>query len=325
MRKLRVTTESWPLRQRFTISRADPLLSARVVLVEIEQDGVIGRGECEGPPLAGSGSVSAIEAVRTSIASGATRHDIQDAMSAGGGRNALDCALIDLEAKRSKRSVTEILGLDALRSVETVYTISLESAEEMHRLAAARSDHGTLKIKLGRESGDVERVAAVRSAAPNARISVDANTSWSRAQLIELMPALQKLGVELIEQPFPPGQDHLLDGIDRIIPIAADESCLTRQSLPELVGRYDYINIKLDKAGGLTEALLLAEAAREQGFRIMVGCNLGTSLAMAPAMVVAQQADFVDLDGVLLLTEDRADGLTYRGGTIEPPIPALWG
>ena len=194
----------------------------------------------------------------------------------------------------------------------------------MAAAARANGERPVLKLKLGRD-GDPERVAAVREAAPDARISVDANTGWSARQLRDYLPRLKDLGVELVEQPFPVGEDAALDDIERIIPIAADESCLDRNSLDGLVGRYDFVNIKLDKTGGLTEALELAAAARAKGFGIMVGCNIGTSLAMAPAMLVAQLAAFVDLDGPLLLAKDRDPGLRYDGSSIAPPVPELWG
>ncbi|HEY5718371.1 MAG TPA: enolase C-terminal domain-like protein, partial [Motiliproteus sp.] len=181
-----------------------------------------------------------------------------------------------------------------------------------------------LKLKLGRE-GDLERVAAIRAAAPDCRLVIDANTGWSLEQLQHYLPRLKEFGVEMVEQPLPPGQDHLLEQVDPIIPLTADESCIDRSSLPRLVGRYQAVNIKLDKSGGMTEALELASEAKALGFELMVGCMIGTSLAMAPALLLAQQARWVDLDAPLLLSEDRSEGLRYEGSRVHPPTPALWG
>ncbi len=327
MRKLKVYAQQWPLRETFVISR---LVQdhGEVVVVEIEQDGALGRGECERAdaffpdctPV-----VDQIEAVRNRVESGLGRIELQELLPMGPARCALDCALWDLEAKLTGTPVYRLAGLDEpLRAVTTVFTISLGSPEKMGAAAKANRDRPVLKLKLGRE-GDPERVAAVREAAPGARISVDANTGWSKAQFRDYLPKLAALGVELVEQPFVPGQDAMLEGFDSPIPVAADESCLDRASLAGLTGKYDYVNIKLDKAGGLSEALALAREARSLGFGIMVGCNVGTSLAMAPGMVVAQLASFVDLDGPLLLAKDRDPGLHYEGSTILPPDPALWG
>lgn len=327
MRTLTVRAEQWPLRETFVISR---LVQEHgdVVVVEIEENGELGRGECERAEIHEPGRravADEIEAARDAIESGADRAALQTLMPMGPARNAVDCALWDLEAKRSGRSIHDLAELDApLGPVDTVFTLSLDTPEKMAASARQHADRPILKLKLGRD-GDIDRVAAVREAAPDARISVDANTGWTEAQLRGNLPAFAALGVELVEQPFRPGADAMLAELDRVIPIAADESCLDRSSLPGLVGRYDYVNVKLDKAGGLTEALMLAREARSLGFGVMVGCNIGTSLAMAPGMVVAQLAAFVDLDGPLLLARDREHGLRYEGGTIHPPTPALWG
>ncbi|NVK41742.1 MAG: dipeptide epimerase [Oceanospirillaceae bacterium] len=328
MRRLSVTVERWPLKEPFVISRLEPMLHGEVVVVEIEQDGLVGRGECERSDVFEPGYppvVEAIERVRAAIEAGAGRESLLQLMPAGCARNAVDCALFDLEAQQLGVPGWRLAGLaQAPAAVTTVFTLSLDTAPNMAAVAAANRHRPLLKLKLGRE-GDVERVAAVRAAAPDTRLIIDANTGWSLEQLKDYLPKLAALGVELIEQPLPPGQDHLLEGLTPIVPIAADESCLDRSSLPELMGRYQVVNIKLDKTGGMTEALELAKAAREQGFEIMVGCMIGTSLAMAPALLLAQQARWVDLDGPLLLSRDRDDGLRYEGSTIHPSAGGIWG
>jgi L-alanine-DL-glutamate epimerase-like enolase superfamily enzyme len=324
---LSVRAEQWPLKEPFIISR---LVQEQgdVVVVEIECGGAIGRGECERSdwydpkrrPV-----IEEIEALRPAIEAGLARTDLMSLLPSGPARNAIDCALWDLEAKLRGEPVWALAGLEQpLEPVTTVFTISLDSPEKMAAAARANRDRPILKLKLGRP-GDPERVAAVREAAPNARLSVDANTGWSKEQLRGYLPELEKYGVELVEQPFPPGQDEALADVEHLIPIAADESCLDRGSLPGLAGRYDIVNIKLDKTGGLTEALALAREAKACGFGVMVGCNIGTSLAMAPAMLVAQLASFVDLDGPLLLARDREPGLRYEDSLIHPPSPELWG
>lgn len=328
MRTLTVSVEQWPLKQPFVISRLEPMLHGEVVVVEIEQDGIVGRGECERSDVFEPDYPSvtdAIEQARVAIEGGASRRDLLQLMPAGCARNAVDCALFDLEAKMTGLAGWQLAGLaQAPQPVTTVFTLSLDSPENMAAVAAENRDRPMLKLKLGRE-GDVERVAAVRAAAPETRLVIDANTGWSLQQLQEYLPQLAELGVEMVEQPLPPGQDHLLELIDPVIPIAADESCLDRTSLPKLVGRYQVVNIKLDKTGGMTEALELAKQARHLDFEIMVGCMIGTSLAMAPALLLAQQARWVDIDGPLLLTEDRAGGLDYRGSEVHPATQGFWG
>ncbi len=327
MRHLTVSAEQWPLRETFVISRLVQE-HGEVVVVEIEQDGAVGRGECERADAFAPDRtpvVDEIEAIRNRIESGIDRDELQALLPSGPARNAVDCALWDLEAKLAGRPISRLVGLDGpLEPATTVFTISLGSPEKMASDAKANRHRPVLKLKLGRE-GDPDRVAAVREAAPAARISVDANTGWSEVQFRDYLPKLAALGVELVEQPFAPGQDAILEGFKSSIPLAADESCLDRASLSQLAGKYDYVNVKLDKAGGLTEALALVREAKSLGFGIMVGCNIGTSLAMAPGMVVAQFASFVDLDGPLLLAKDREPGLRYEGSTILPPDPALWG
>lgn len=329
MRQLTIRIEQWPLHEPFIISRLPPFLQADVVVVEISEQGVTGRGECErsdiyeadAPPI-----LPQLESVRTAIEQGASQADLLTLLPPGCARNALDCALWDLQSRLQQRPVWQLLGQPtAPGPVTSVFTLSLRSPQQMGEAARQQAWRPLLKLKLGQAEGDLERVAAVRANAPDSRLVVDANTSWSREQLSAYLPHLKALGVELIEQPFPVGADHWLEGIARLVPIAADESCLTRDSLPQLVGRYDVVNIKLDKSGGLTEAVALADAARALGFEIMVGCNIGTSLAMAPALLLAQQARFVDLDGPLLLSRDHENGLRYEGNTLFPAETGLWG
>lgn len=327
MRQMTVRAEQWPLPRPFVIARM-VVAFGETVVVELTEKGVTGRGEAERSDALEPGRrpvIDEIEEVRGELERGADRAALQELLPSGPARSAVDAAMWDLEAKRTGTPVWRLAGLtDVLRPVTTVYTIGLDTPKAMAALAREHRDHPLLKLKLGRP-GDVDRVAAVRAEVPHARISVDANTGWDEAALRTNLRPLADLGVELIEQPFPPGEDACLAEIDRTVPIAADESCIDRSSLPGLVGRYDYVNIKLDKAGGLTEALALARAAKERGFGIMVGCNVGTSLAMAPGMVLAQLAEFVDLDGPLLLSRDREHGLRYEGGLVFPPTPELWG
>jgi len=325
-RRLRVAAESWPIAGRFTISRGSKT-AAEVVVAEIAEDGVVGRGECVPYARYGesvAGVVAAIEALAPAIADGLDRAGLAAALPAGAARNALDCALWDLEAKLSGAPAWARAGLDAAPSLVTAYTLSLDEPAAMAAAARANADRPLLKVKLDAE-GVIERVRAVREAAPGAALIVDANEAWTPALLAELAPALAALGVAMIEQPLPAGEDAALDGLGRPVPLCADESCHDTATLEALRGRYDLVNVKLDKTGGLTEALRLAEAARAAGFGVMVGCMIGTSLAMAPAMLVAARARFVDLDGPLLLARDRTPGLVYDGSRIAPPDPALWG
>ncbi len=326
MRRLTVTEERWPLHEPFVISRMR-VETADTVLVEIEADGHRGRGEADRSEEGGPRPrlAAEIERARTAIEAGAGREDLMGLLPAGPARNALDCALWDLEAKCAGRPASALAGLAEPAPVTTVFTIGLGTPEAMGAAAARNHIRPVLKLKLGRPEGDIARVEAVRAAAPKARLTVDANTGWTRDQLVDHLPRLRELGVALVEQPFPPDQDAQMDGIDRIIPVAADESCTDRASLAPLLGRYDLVNLKLDKAGGLTEALALAAEARAAGLDIMVGCNLGTSLAMAPGLLLAQGASLVDLDGPLILAADREPRLQYDDSLIHPPEPALWG
>jgi L-alanine-DL-glutamate epimerase-like enolase superfamily enzyme len=265
-----------------------------------------------------------IEAIRPQLQRGLDRVALQSAMPPGAARNALDCAFWDLEAKRSGRPVHELAGLPAIRPVTTAYTISLAEPAAMAQAAERAANRALLKIKLGAD-GDPVRIRAVRAAAPKAALIVDANEGWNEGNLATNLDACAQAGVALVEQPLPDGRDDVLARMRRPLPVCADESVHDRASLPALAGKYDAINIKLDKTGGLTEALAMLAAAEQQNFTIMVGCMVATSLAMAPATLLAQKAQFVDLDGPLLLSKDRIDGLRYVDSLVYPPSPALWG
>lgn len=317
-----VQAESFRLAEVFTISRGSRT-EAKVLTVRVSRGGLVGWGECV--PYARYGET--LESVAAQIAAlpeGIGRADLQEVLPAGAARNAVDCALWDLEAKSSARRVWQLAGLAAPGPMVTCFTLSLDTPERMKAAAARHAHRPVLKIKLGTPD-DMARLEAVRAGAPNARIVVDANEGWTTEVYSELAPHLIRLGVAMVEQPLPAGQDGMLAEISRPLPVCADESCHDRHSLPDLQGKYDMVNIKLDKTGGLTEALALREAARAAGYRVMVGCMVGTSLAMAPAVLVAQGAEVVDLDGPLLLAEDRAHALQYDSAGVYPPAPELWG
>lgn len=326
MPRLTVAVERFPIAGAFTISRGSRT-EAVVVVATLEEGGVRGRGECV--PYARYGEsvesvAAALEEQAGWIAAGGSRFDLADRMKPGAARNALDCALWDFEAKRTGRPAHELAGLSAPGPVTTAYTLSLGDPEAMEEAARNAAHRPLLKVKLGGE-GDPERIAAVRRGAPDSRLIVDANEAWRAETIEQNLAACAAASVGLIEQPLPAGDDGLLAEIDRTIPICADESLHDRAGLDALAKRYDAINIKLDKAGGLTEALKLAHEARARGFEIMVGCMVGSSLAMAPAMLLAHHAAYVDLDGPLLLARDREPGLRYEGSTVYPPLPDLWG
>ncbi len=326
MTELAVRVEEWPIRGRFAISRGAKT-EAALVLAELRFGGYVGLGECV--PYARYGEscesvVEQIESVRQDIEQGLSRTQLQQALPAGAARNALDCAFWDLQAKASQQRVWQLLELSAPGPVTTVYTLSLDSPENMYQAARDNADRPLLKLKLAGE-GDIERVRSVREGAPRARLTVDANEGWDVDVYERMVPELLGLGVELIEQPLPAADDEALRSLDRPIPICADESCHDSGSLAKLVDRYDMVNIKLDKTGGLTEAVRLREAAEAAGMRVMVGCMLATSLAMAPAALLAQGADVVDLDGPLLLEKDRQPGLRFDDSLVYPPQPEMWG
>jgi L-Ala-D/L-Glu epimerase len=315
-----------PIRGSFAISRG-ARTESRLVVVELRDGERVARGECTPYPRYGESVESVreqIEGGRHAIEGGASRLDLLGLMPAGAARNAVDCALWDLEAKRAGRRAWELAGVAMPETIVTAFTLSLDTPERMREAARAAADRPLLKLKLAGE-GDLERVAAVREAAPDARLIVDANEGWRPEQVEPFSAALAGLGVDLIEQPLPAAEDALLAELAHPVPICADESCHDRATLGHVRGRYDFINIKLDKTGGLTEALLLAEAARAEGLGIMVGCMLASSLSMAPAMLIAAGARFVDLDGPLLLARDREPGIAYRGSLMPPPPEALWG
>ncbi len=326
MRGLIVRAESWPIAGTFTISRGSKT-AAEVVVVEIRDGAHVGRGECVPYPRYGEtidGAIASIEALRSEIERGMDRAALQAALTAGAARNAVDCALWDLEAKITGRPVWQLAGLASPQAATSAYTLSLGTVENMAAAARANADRPLLKLKLSGPD-DLDRVQAVHENAPRARLIVDANEAWTAEIYSALAPQLGSLGVELIEQPLPAGADAPLAGLARPVPVCADESCHDTASLAHIAGRYDAVNIKLDKTGGLTEALRLAGAAKAAGLGIMVGCMVATSLAMAPALLLAADARWVDLDGPLLLARDREHGLAYQGSCLQPASPALWG
>ncbi|MEO1539886.1 MAG: N-acetyl-D-Glu racemase DgcA [Pseudomonadota bacterium] len=318
-----VTRDRFPLAEVFTISRGSRS-EAQVLTATVTRDGISGRGECV--PYARYGET--LESVTTQIEGAADLPDraaLAAQLPAGAARNALDCAFWDLEAKRAGRRVWELAGLTSPGPEITAFTLSLDTPEAMRAAAARHAHRPLLKIKLGGGEEDVARIEAVRTGAPDARIVVDANEGWTVQLYQQLAPVLVRLGVVMVEQPLPADADDALAEIARPLPVCADESCHDRDSLPHLTGKYDMVNIKVDKTGGLTEALALRDAARAAGFDVMVGCMVGSSLAMAPAVLVAQGAAVTDLDGPLLLAEDRAHGLIFDAAGVHPPEAALWG
>jgi L-alanine-DL-glutamate epimerase-like enolase superfamily enzyme len=325
--ELSVRIERWPLAGAFTISRGSKT-EAVVVVAELSDGTHRGRGESVPYARYGEtadGIVAAIEAVRPALQQGLDRPALQQAMRSGAARNALDCAYWDVNAKAAGRRAHELAGLGPPAPLITAYTISLGTPAAMAEAAERAALRPLLKVKLGGGDDDRTRIAAVRRAAPLAEIIVDVNEGWRADDLARNLAACADAGVTLVEQPLPEGGDEVLARIKRTIPVCADESVHDRASLDALAGKYDAINVKLDKAGGLTEALALAGAAEQRGLAVMVGCMVATSLAMAPAMLVAQRARVVDLDGPLLLAKDRPEGLRYDGSLVYPPEPALWG
>lgn len=324
--RLTARIERFPTAGAWTISRGS-VTEVEVVTAEARLGAAVGRGECR--PYArydefAEGVIADIEAVAPELGDDPAAVDLGRLMAPGAARNAVDCALWDLRAKLTGRRVWQLAGLPEPKPVITAYSLSLDTPEKMRAKAAENADRPLLKVKLGGE-GDLERIRAVREGAPKARIIVDANEGWTAETYANLAPELVALGVAMVEQPLPAWDDGALAGMARPLPVCADESCHDTASLAKLAGKYDMVNIKLDKTGGLTEALRLKAEAGRMGLRIMVGCMLATSLAMAPAVLVAQGAEIVDLDGPLLLARDRDHPLTYDAHGVHPPSPGLWG
>src|SRR6266487_3800154 len=317
--------EIWPLKEVFRISRGSRT-EAQVVVVTVSDREYAGRGECV--PIARYNQstelvIAQIESIKRE--KDLDRHKLHQLFPPGAARNALDCALWDLESKISGKRVWELANIPVIPEVEMSFTISLDTPKKIGTAAKASSTSSILKLKLGGDSSDLARVEAVRQAAPAARLLIDANESWSAEHYEEIVPALKELGVALIEQPFPADADEVLETLDRPISVCADESCHTTADLSRLTNRYETINVKLDKTGGLTEALHLCERAREDGFKLLFGCMVCTSLGIAPARLLASTADYVDLDGPLLLASDREHPVPYKDGRIGIPPRQLWG
>ncbi|HRF82905.1 MAG: dipeptide epimerase [Xanthomonadales bacterium] len=325
-RTLRARPHAWRLKEPFVIARG-VRSEARVVIVELHEAGKVGRGEACGVPYHGETPetmLAQIEQARAAIEAGCDRHGLREALPAGGARHALDAALWDLEAKLTGVPVWQRAGAPHWQSIASAVTIGIRETDAYEAAARERAGFPWLKVKVGRGS-PLPAVAAVRRGAPDARLIVDTNQSWTLDELRQYAPQLQPLRVDLLEQPLAAGTDAGLIDYASPIPLCADESLSTLDDVPGLVGRYQFVNIKLDKVGGLTSALELASAARASGFRLMVGCMLGGSVSVAPGMVLAQQCEVCDLDGPWLQAEDWADGIVYDNGRMAPPVPALWG
>jgi L-alanine-DL-glutamate epimerase-like enolase superfamily enzyme len=317
--------ETFPIRGVFRISRGTKTL-VQALSVQIVEGDVVGRGECIPYSRYGESIESVriqLDEISAAVADGLTIEELQSALPAGSARNAVDCALWDLRSRLTGRSIADYAGLSMpLRPVTTAFTLSLDDPAVMGEMAHAHAHLPLLKLKLGGD-GDLERVRTVREAAPNARLMADANESWQPAHLDLFLPEFARLGVELLEQPLASEYDEILRDYDSPVPLAADESCRDLSSVEEIAGKYRFANIKLDKTGGLTEALLLASAARDAGLSVMIGCMVASSLSMAPGIVVAQTADIVHLDGPMLLSRDRSPALTYTGASVSPDV-AVW-
>ncbi len=320
--KITVTQDTFPLEEMFTISRGSRTV-AEVLTIALESNGITGYAESV-PYERYDETLESVTAQIMGMPEDFTRANLYDLLPAGAARNALDCALWDLAAKITGKRAWQLAGLKPPRPERTAYTLSLAEPKEMRVQAEKNSFRPILKIKLG-TAEDIPRLEAVRKGAPESDIIIDANEGWSADLYLELAPHLLRLGVKLVEQPLPASADEALIGMTRLIPICADESCHDRMSLTALAGKYDFINIKLDKTGGLTEALALKKEAQALGYGIMVGCMVGSSLAMAPATLVAQDAQITDLDGPLLLAKDRTVKLDYNNYCVHPPKAALWG
>ncbi len=325
--EMSIDIEKWPVRGVFRIARREAT-DTDVLVVTVQDGDHVGRGEA-GPIIHYGEDVKScrdqLENIRVDIEKGVSIEELATLLPPGSARNALDCALWDLAAKQAGQPAWELLGLNALHPLTTAFTLSVDSPDKVSKAAEAAAHLPLLKLKLAGDDDDLTRVRAVRAAAPQARLVVDANEAFTAGSLTDMLAPLAGLQVEMIEQPLPAGDDDALIGFDSPIPLCADESCHVDEDLAVLAQKYQAINIKLDKTGGLTAALDLATRARTHGLDVMVGCMLGTSLAMAPAMLVAQQARWVDLDGPLLLERDRVPGLHYDHGIVSPPTPDVWG
>jgi len=324
--RLTIAEERWPIAGSFTISRGSKT-EVHVVTVTLADGGHVGNGECVPYPRYEETVpqvTAALEAASSRIEAGVSHGDIASVLTPHAARNALDCALWDLRAKQVGKPVWQLAGLPEPKPAVTAYTLSLDTPEAMGEAAAKASARPLLKLKLGR-GGDAERLKLIRRNAPASRLIVDANEGWTADNLAQMLAACADVGVELVEQPLPAGNDEALRTISRAVTVCADESAHGLDSLAQLIGKYDAINIKLDKTGGLTPAIALARAAQERGLGIMVGCMLATSLAMAPAFLLTPLADVIDLDGPLLLKQDRVPAIRFDGSLMQPPPPDLWG
>jgi len=324
---LRIVEETWPIAGRFAISRGAKS-EAHVIVAELLDGAHVGRGECVPYGRYGetpAGVRATLSSCAPDLAQGLSREGLQKRLPAGAARNALDCAFWDLEAKRRRMPVAALAGLASPEPRVTAFTLSLDRPDAMGRAAAKERERPLLKLKLGGDGSDFQRVASVAAAAPSARLILDANEAWADAQLDAMATSLAHYNIALIEQPLPAGADAGLTRGGHALPICADESLHDRTQLADIARRYDFINIKLDKTGGLTEAIALAGEAKALGLGILVGCMVGTSLAMAPAFMLASGADYIDLDGPLLLARDRARPIRYDASLMYPPDPALWG
>lgn len=324
-RRLEIRAENWPIAGRFAISRGAKT-EAALLVAEIHDGTAVGRGECV--PYARYGEslprvIGSLMGIRMGIEDGLTRAELAEALSPGAARNALDCALWDLEAKLAGKPVHVLAGLPEPKPVTTAFTLSLDTPEAM-AVAARNAKRPVLKLKLG-AGGDIERLRAIRAAVPDAVLIADANEGWNEQNIEANLRACAEANVALVEQPLPADKDEILRTIPRLVPVCADESFHDRTSFDAVAGKYDALNIKLDKTGGFTEALYVANEAEKRGFALMLGCMVSTSLAMAPAMLLAARAKFVDLDGPLLLERDRTPSLRYEGSLVYPPSPEVWG
>ena len=327
MIKMNLTVEQWAFDGTFTIARSS-LAELDIIVCQLEENGMIGRGEAVPVDYAGEtveSVLSQLNAINHKIRKNMKPQDIQILLPHGAARNALDCALWDLEAQRQGKPAWEIAGLSEFPALPVTYTLGINSPEVMQAAAEKVSHLPLLKVKLKGDGLDMDRMRAVRAGSPKARLIVDANEGWNKLHLEEYVPILAELGVELIEQPVMAGSDHILDGFNSLVPLCADESCNDVAALDYIADRYQFINIKLDKTGGLTEALTLAKVAQNKGLRLMVGCMCGTSLGMAPAAIIGQMCEYVDLDGPLLMADDRSPAINYNMGIMTLPNQGLWG